>query len=668
MTYVAIPLVASVAGVSDRAMQKACTGILQNKLESWRGSRLIIRQVRGRGGRSGLLYEVRIDSLPSDLQERLKALQSPVETAPSLRDDRTNVGHWRHHIIAPALRHEKWSAARGEAVRTIVAERHTGPDGKPITITARTVQRWLDAYEAKGIAGLMLRARRDKGAQRVVISQRWDGAVPFDEAIKETIAEALKTYIRGLHKEGTSAALIDTLAADKLRQLTAARCDYAPAMSALTFKVPRPLIDAERQFRNVAVFKKDRKAYEDSRPRIFRTRDGLAPMQIIVGDVHHLDICMMRPDGTVAWPKAIAWLDLATNRIWLDVVLLEKGEGIRNGHVIASFVHMVQSWGMPSTLYLDNGSEYGWADFMDDALKLMREVYLANDRDSQIVRAKPYNAPAKAIEGIFRVLEYTYFRSLQGWAGGDRTNKKTAKVGQPTEPFAGGLDDLRAQIGACLTLYHSKGQGGASGLGNRSPRQVYEAAVAAGWQKVTIDPRELRTVFATSEVRQVRQGAIQYGGQHWTCPELATFMASKIVVRVPKFEDPVILPLLDDAGRLVGFAAPVTRFGILDKAGAAEADRVASDHRRAVRDLDRSVPDIDVAAEITRVAAALPAPTEAVVLGTISISDQAREIAAGLAEAPEDRADRQRAEAQKKRRIQSARMEKLALALQGNKS
>jgi hypothetical protein len=612
-------------------------------------------------------YEVELSSLPLALQEAWKALQSPVETAPNLRDDRNNVGHWRHHIIAPALVHEKWSAARGEAVRKIVAGRHTGPDGKPVTITDRTIQRWIDAYEAKGITGLMLRARRDKGARRVVISERWDGAVPFDEAIKETIAESLKSYIRGLHKEGTSAALIDTLAADKLRQLTAARCDYAPAMSVLTFKVPRPLIDAERQFRNVAIFKKDRKAYEDSRPRIFRTRDGLAPMQIIVGDVHHLDICMMRPDGTIAWPKAIAWLDLATNRIWLDVVLLEKGEGIRNSHVIASFVHMVQSWGMPSTLYLDNGSEYGWADFMDDALKLMRDVYLTNDRDSQIVRAKPYNAPAKAIEGIFRVLEYTYFRSLQGWAGGDRTNKKTAKVGQPTEPFAGGLDDLRAQIGACLTLYHSKGQGGASGLGNRSPRQVYEAAVAAGWQKVTIDPRELRTVFATSEVRQVRQGAIQFGGQHWTCPELSTFLGSKITVRVPKFEEPAILPLLDDSGKLFGFATPVTRYGILDKAGAAEANRVASEHRRAVRDLDRSVPDIDVAAEITRVAAALPGPTEAVVLGTISISDQAREIAAGLAETSEERTDRQRAEAQRKRRIQSARMEKLALALRGNK-
>lgn len=611
-------------------------------------------------------YEVELSSLPLAIQEAWKAFQSPVEAAPNFRDDRTNVGHWRHHVIAPALLQEKWSAARGEAVRKIAADTRTGPDGKPITITERTVQRWLDAYEADGIAGLMLRARRDKGARRVVISERWDGAVPFDAEIRETIADAVRLYVRGLHKEGTSAALIDTLAADKLRQLTTARCDYAPAMPDLTFKVPRPLIDAERLFRNVALFKKDRKAYEDSRPRIFRTRDGLAPTQIIVGDVHHIDICMLRPDGTVAWGKAIAWLDLATNRIWIDVVLLDKGEGIRNAHVIASFVRMVQDWGMPSVLYLDNGSEYNWADFMDDALKLMREVYLTEDRDSQIVRAKPYNAPAKAIEGIFRVLEYTYFRSLPGWAGGDRTNKKTAKVGQPTEPFAGSLDDLRALIDSCLSLYHASPQRGL--IGNRSPRQVYDAAVAAGWQKVTIDPRELRTVFATSEVRQVRQGAIQYGGQHWTCPELSTFMASKIVVRVPKFEDPAVLPLLDDAGKLVGFATPVTRYGILDKSGAVEASRIASEHRRAVRDLDRSAPDIDVAAEITRVAAALPAPAEAPVLGTISISDEAREIAAGLAEPIEDREARRVRKVHSKIKAELARSEKFSRLLLKGKS
>ena len=60
------------------------------------------------------------------------------------------------------------------------------------------------------------------------------------------------------------------------------------------------------------------------------------------------------------------------------------------------------AWGLPSALYLDNGSEYRWADFVDDAMKLIARVTFTDDRDSRVVRARPYNAPAKAIEGIGR--------------------------------------------------------------------------------------------------------------------------------------------------------------------------------------------------------------------------------------------------------------------------
>jgi hypothetical protein len=34
---------------------------------------------------------------------------------------------------------------------------------------------------------------------------------------------------------------------------------------------------------------------------------------------------------------------MATNRIWLDLILLEKGKGITNAHVIRSFVNMVEA-------------------------------------------------------------------------------------------------------------------------------------------------------------------------------------------------------------------------------------------------------------------------------------------------------------------------------------
>ncbi len=207
------------------------------------------------------------------------------------------------------------------------------------------------------------------------------------------------------------------LAAERLRELSVAASDAARALPQETFSIPRRFIDREQQYRKVAIFDRNRKAHEDAKPRIIRSRTGLEPQQIIVGDVHHLDIVMRRPDGSEAWPKAVAWLDLATNRIWLDLVLLDKGEGIRNADVIKSFIRMVSAWGMPQSLYLDNGSEYRWPEFVNDALKLVADIkYDVDPRRSQIVRAKPYNASAKAIESIFGLLEQRYFRTLPGWA------------------------------------------------------------------------------------------------------------------------------------------------------------------------------------------------------------------------------------------------------------
>ncbi|QEL21645.1 hypothetical protein FQV39_02870 [Bosea sp. F3-2] len=69
----------------------------------------------------------------------------------------------------------------------------------------------------------------------------------------------------------------------------------------------------------------------------------MMPMAIVVGDVHPVDIMLAREHGSTAHARAIGWLDMATNRIWLDLVLLPKGKGITNAHVIRSFVNMVEA-------------------------------------------------------------------------------------------------------------------------------------------------------------------------------------------------------------------------------------------------------------------------------------------------------------------------------------
>ena len=101
----------------------------------------------------------------------------------------------------------------------------------------------------------------------------------------------------------------------------------------------------------------------------------------------------------MATPKGIAWLDAGTRRVRIDLVLCEPGTAIRNADLIDSFIAMTQDphWGMPAKLYLDNGSEYRFAEFLPDALKLAGLDCEGFDRGKPLIRATAYNAAAKGI-------------------------------------------------------------------------------------------------------------------------------------------------------------------------------------------------------------------------------------------------------------------------------
>jgi len=652
----------NLSGISRQKAHSALARSLSHPGGTWRGSALTVRTVRGRGGRSGLRYEVLVSSLPLDLQERFNAAQrhaaGPLEPVAASSAER----EWWHLLLRPALVHPKRSQERGAAITAILSRPLTDWTGKEIAPSRRTLERQIAAYEQHGLMGLARHHRQDKGKPRVIVSQAWDSAAPLNDDRKAQIAGRLREYIRSLYKADTSMKLIQALASDKLADLTA-KADFRSVTEELRAmcQVPRAFIEAEKVFRKVAIFKKDRKAHEDARPRISRHRGGLDPMDVVFGDVHPLDIVMFREDGSRAHPRAIAWLDAATNRLRADIVLLDQNEGVRQAHLYRSFINMTQdpAWGVPKRLYVDNGKEYGFAAFLDDMLKLVaRGVMLKAgysgepEREGGITKARPYNAQGKPIEGMFRTLEQTYFRTIPGWTAGDRLNSKTSTVGKPTEPFTGTLDDLRQILQSFLDTCSMLPQRGATG--GKSPRAIYEKALAAGWQRVAVDPDELRTVFCTQETRLVRQGRISFGGNTWTCDELHTYLGAKVTLCIPKYEDAARIPLLDEAGDLLGFAVPDRDYALMDPAGARESSRRDRAHKRAVRQLDRAAPDIDVNAEVMKFAAKASPMPAAPVAGTITLSQRAADIAHGLAEDADERRDKKRlaAERDAEKRIQ----------------
>lgn len=670
MNWLRAPDFGELAGISRQKAHRALSNALRG--ETWRGVALKVRVVQGRGGRAGSYYEVRLDSLPADLQLRFNAVFSR-ETLPLFSSSAGQERDWIHGLISPALEHEKGSRERGRAIVEIAAQRHMRPDGERRTVDARSIQRWIAAFEARGLAGLGRRKRSDAGEAAVILSRAWDKAVPFDDEAKERIAEELRQYVRGLTKKGMNGAQLKLLASTKLTSLTR-QAGFEPGEGAPCCEVPQPFLEREKHFRHVYKFNTDRKAHDDERrARVRRTRDGLMPMDIVVADIHPIDIYCTRDDGSLATPRGIAWLDIATNRVFMDVVLLEKGEGIANAHVIGSFIRMVREWGCPRALYYDNGSEYNWMAFVGDALKLIDQqarsyfdrVEPWAERRSNIVQSLPYNAPAKPIEGIFKVLEQGYFRHIPGWVGGDRMRKKTANVGKAPEPFPGSFDELRGVIQAQLASYHAMPSGKRSSLKGLSPNGSLSKAIGAGWGMTVVDPNAFRIAFSRPETRKLHQGVIRYAGRLWTSDALMAHQGSSVTLLVPHYEEPDRLAVLDDHDRFLCWIEPDVPFGFLDTDGARESARRDRLQRQSIRDLDRSAPDLDLLEERRAAVAALPAPLPAPIVATIGPAEEHRELIEGMRETTSERADRENQEAQnhiKRRRALFERLKRKELA------
>ena len=76
------------------------------------------------------------------------------------------VALFRFHLIAEAVDPAVSSAERGLIIRGLASFAHQHPDGTMRTYSRGTLDRWVRAYRARGLAGLMPVPRSDTGAVR----------------------------------------------------------------------------------------------------------------------------------------------------------------------------------------------------------------------------------------------------------------------------------------------------------------------------------------------------------------------------------------------------------------------------------------------------------------------------------------------------------------------
>jgi hypothetical protein len=646
---------AGLAAIDGRRARKALLRAFQLS-KPWRGSILAVRLSPAGGGPRGLGYEVLADTLPADLQERLKA--SP-HVAPDGGEGASAETTRRAEIVGPIIARKRGTRERRAAFHAAITAHQ---------LTETTLRRWVRDTERDGIAGLRRKPRSDKGEKRCLISQRWfdQASKQLDRAALEKIDTALSLDVRSQWRESPKRTLFT--AGHKLRQLTVA-AGYMP-----TGKEPRRMFDVPRGYlvahridpRKARTFL-DAKRRQDLEPAM-RRKLGDRPLAVVDIDAMHFDHIVSRADGSPAYPKAIVFADRATHQVFVVPFLLGPREGIRQEHVAVAIIQFIEANGVPETFYIDNGGEFRAVDDLNDILQLVAQVRSIGGRPP-VVRAQPYGARAKIVENLIGVLQRVWLSGVPGHVGNNRINRVTQQVGKPTLPFPGTFQDFARMVALRVAEMNACPMGGK--LKGRSPDEVMQAHIDNGFERHGVDRASLMLAFSTRETRQVRPYGIEVGGEWWTCKELQRRSGETIGILKARFKSwrwPAV-PLYDlsDHRTIIGYATRNDEVDGMDPANARESGNRKKLYRQPGRELLKSAAPYDPIADTQAVAPLLPPPPVAPIAGTIVPNEPAPEIVKNITEPPAARAARERAEAEQRQIANNERIARGLARLQGSK-
>ena len=639
---------AALAGIGARSASRILRACHEGR--RWRGYRLEVRKVRG-PGRGGQAYEVRADSLPEGMREghgeNLPAHHAPPSArapAPAARRPGDQMAEFKLSVIQAIYSLMALGDGKDLAIRTVCREALYpcgARRGKPVA--RKSVYDWIAAYEREAMAGALRKRRDDAGRPRVTISREWDAFVP-DSTVREAIKTKLIRRIKGEWHSGTpSAATIQFNVRPDLMRMTR---EAAPGVPLETLRsaclVPLPFIRRFEHHRRVALYRKDAGRFAANiEPRVRRDRSHLKPMDWVAADVHHFDILMRREDGSLCTPKGVAWMDLATNRVFFSAFLMPKGRMISRREAAESFTAMCADpdWGVPTNIYADRGGEYNWLDLTQDLMTLKRSVAVwdqgaLEDAPVGLHRSLPYNPQSKVIETVFSIMEGSVFPQLPGHIGGDRMRKKTQNQGREPQPFNGDFAAFRQAIDVAVRYYHAKPQQ-AGHIAGRSPYQAFSEFIDGGWQSITLDPANLAMQLCDKNSRVVEPGGcIRWQTRTYRSDKLLPHTGATVTVGMPFVGDGRgVFVFIGETPLCV--AAPVTAYRFDDGRGYAEGKRQGAELRSQLRIMesegDQREP-LEVMQEAAEAAGPVPRAESA---ATVTVSPEHDAVAREHAELPE---------------------------------
>jgi len=506
--WLSVSEAAQLENISERAVQKRI-----------KDDKNITRELEGRGGCSGISYEVNLLSLSPEAQAlyekhqisnyRNNFLQEMEIEGIEVPEEQQELALKRLEIVKQILSHR--GPGKTEFVQNLSKELGENP---------RKLYRWVKSWsETKALSSLIRKRRFDLGNTKSFSLE----AINYLKAAYINRQHALKAYNLLIEKAAEKGWNIGT---------------YRSALRHISQIDPALLVYSNE----------GRKGLDDKVvPSIRRDYSDLEPMEILSGDHHVFDLMVQDlPRAKPYRPWITVFQDLRTRAIvGYCIVKQPNSESIAvalRHTILPKEKREYIFFGIPKTVYIDNGKDYRskylagneWKERNFGKIDLNPDTRGVFARlEIETIFANPYNAKAKAPERWFRTLEDQCIKDLPGYTGNKPENRPAERLIKETE--SGELLTIvnLAQIveDYIVKIYHQNSHRGV-GMKGKSPIENWRSCRKRGWEPKTVSSeRVLDALLMRENKRKVNRGLVAIFNTYYEHPVLQRLQGETVEVR-----------------------------------------------------------------------------------------------------------------------------------------
>ncbi|WPY94705.1 transposase domain-containing protein [Limimaricola variabilis] len=318
--------------------------------------------------------------------------------------------------------------------------------------------------------------------------------------------------------------------------------------------------------------RKGMEALKRMRPAQERDKSALHALEAVNGDFHRFDVFVRFPAGPggqkeeIIRPQMVAFQDVYSGRI----VAWGVDRTPNSTAVQLCIGAMIERWGIPYHVVLDNGREFAAKLITGGARSRFRFRVREDDMSGlltslgcEIHWAKPYSGQSKPIERAFRDMCDTVAKhpAFEGAYTGNRPDAKPENYGSRAIP----LDQFLAVLAEEIELHNARPDRRSEVANGRSFTEVFdESYAAAPIRKATAEQRRLWLMGAEGIRAQSRTGRVRFMGNSYWAEWMHEIAGRKIVARFDRAALWDGLHVYSMENAYLGYAPCIAKAGFFD--------------------------------------------------------------------------------------------------------